>query len=210
MRDEGGREKRPPSESRGMPSFKDSDHERNTEHVIVPASRIPHPASSASRLHPRRTAGRDHDHRHPGGADYGGGGRGAEDGARGRRSRRRSTRSPTAFDEYKNKATAYPPNCQTDDQVMTGGESPGTPLDEAGIVNDVRRHIKQLAPRSQESDSLALLLTGQKSSDTQLPATACLADYRPRKPWFFGWVVLAPIRNIRFRAKGGRRIRSQH
>lgn len=58
----------------------------------------------------------------------------------------------TAVDEYKNKTTAYPPNCQTD---ASG------PLNEAGIVNDVRRHMKQVAPRSADTDDLILALTGQ-------------------------------------------------
>jgi prepilin-type N-terminal cleavage/methylation domain-containing protein len=60
-------------------------------------------------------------------------------------------------DEYKNKTTAYPPNCQTD---------AGGPLDEAGILNDVRRHVKQIAPRSAESDDLARVLTGQTPANT--------------------------------------------
>ncbi len=58
----------------------------------------------------------------------------------------------TAVDDYKNKYTAYPPNCQSDG---TG------PIDENGVLTDVRRHIKQLAPRSQESDDMAFALTGQ-------------------------------------------------
>lgn len=66
----------------------------------------------------------------------------------------------TAVDDYKNKATAYPPNCQTD------GTGAANPLDEAGILNDVKRHIRQLAPRSQESDDLAKVLTGQAPVDT--------------------------------------------
>src|SRR4051812_46442159 len=37
----------------------------------------------------------------------------------------------TAVDEYKNKTTAYPPNSQTDS---------GGPIDEVGVMNDVRRH----------------------------------------------------------------------
>ncbi|HEX4415506.1 MAG TPA: type II secretion system protein [Lacipirellulaceae bacterium] len=64
----------------------------------------------------------------------------------------------TAVDDYKNKTTAYPPNCQTD------GSS--GPLDDAGITNDVRRHIKQLAPRTAEPDDWALVLTGQAPVNT--------------------------------------------
>jgi len=64
------------------------------------------------------------------------------------------------FDEYKNKTTAYPPNCQTDG---TGGSNP---LKEADILLDLRRHLKQMAGRSQESDDLARCLTGQNPTDT--------------------------------------------
>src|SRR4051812_45325665 len=59
----------------------------------------------------------------------------------------------TAVDEYKNKTTAYPPNSQTDGSAG--------PIDEAGVMNDVRRHLRQLAPRTQESDDWVLVLTGQ-------------------------------------------------
>ncbi len=57
-----------------------------------------------------------------------------------------------AMDEYKNKTTAYPPNCQTD------GSS--GPLDEATVLSDLKRHMQQAFPRSQESDDLLLRLTG--------------------------------------------------
>src|SRR5215212_9618290 len=40
------------------------------------------------------------------------------------------------IDEYKNKTTAYPPNCQTDDRTMTAASMP---LDEPGIFNDLKR-----------------------------------------------------------------------
>jgi prepilin-type N-terminal cleavage/methylation domain-containing protein len=55
------------------------------------------------------------------------------------------------FDEYKNKVTAYPPNCQTDG---TG------PLVEADVLNNVQRHIQQMKPRSRESQDLARCLCG--------------------------------------------------
>jgi hypothetical protein len=61
------------------------------------------------------------------------------------------------MDELKNKTTAYPPNCQTDG---TAG-----PLVEAEVVNNLRRYFKQMAPKSQEPDSLVLVLCGQKVSD---------------------------------------------
>ncbi len=63
----------------------------------------------------------------------------------------------TAVDDYKNKTTAYPPNCQND---------AGGPLDDLGILLDVKRHIKQLAPRTQEVDDLAQALTDQLASKT--------------------------------------------
>src|SRR5436190_19759910 len=50
-----------------------------------------------------------------------------------------------AFDEYKNHATAYPPNCQTDGNG---------PLDEKTVFNDLKRHMRQAFPRSQESEDL--------------------------------------------------------
>jgi len=62
----------------------------------------------------------------------------------------------SGFDEYKNKSTAYPPNCQTDGSSL--------PLIEADILNDLRRHIKQVAPRSQESDNLARILVGSTAT----------------------------------------------
>ena len=49
-----------------------------------------------------------------------------------------------AFVEHKNKATAYPPNCQTDG---TGGDNP---LNEAIIAQDLQRYLKQAFPRHQE------------------------------------------------------------
>src|SRR6476620_9748859 len=61
------------------------------------------------------------------------------------------------IDEYKNKTTAYPPNCQTDDAKLTGGT---LPLDETGIFNDLKRHMRQAFPRNQESDDLLLAMIG--------------------------------------------------
>ena len=70
------------------------------------------------------------------------------------------TEVSNGFDEYKNKVTAYPPNCQTD------GTGTGNPLVEADVLNDLKRHIKQVATRSAESDDLARVLTGQTASVT--------------------------------------------
>jgi prepilin-type N-terminal cleavage/methylation domain-containing protein len=56
-----------------------------------------------------------------------------------------------ALVEYKNKVTAFPPNCQTD----------GTdPIDENAVFNDLKVHLKQIAPRHQEPDDLLRCLAG--------------------------------------------------
>lgn len=61
----------------------------------------------------------------------------------------------TAVDDYKNKTTAYPPNCENDSNSTQI-------IDSAGVLNDVRRHLKQIAPRMQEMDDWAVVLTGGK------------------------------------------------
>src|SRR5205823_4470323 len=60
-------------------------------------------------------------------------------------------------EELKNKTTAYPPNCQTDD---TG------PLDEITVLNDLKRYMKIAFPRHQESDSLLQVIAGLAPSDS--------------------------------------------
>jgi prepilin-type N-terminal cleavage/methylation domain-containing protein len=47
-----------------------------------------------------------------------------------------------AFEDYKNKATAYPPNCQVD-----GVPPADRPIDELTVYNDLRRHVKQVFVR---------------------------------------------------------------
>ncbi|HEX3600840.1 MAG TPA: prepilin-type N-terminal cleavage/methylation domain-containing protein [Lacipirellulaceae bacterium] len=76
----------------------------------------------------------------------------------------------TAVDDYKNKTTAYPPNCQTD------GPAANT-LDEQSILTDLRRHVKQIAPRSQEDDALVARLAGLTTATppAQLAGTGQLA-----------------------------------
>lgn len=64
----------------------------------------------------------------------------------------------TGMDEYKNKTTAYPPNCQTD------GSGNSFPIDEASVINDLKRHLKQAFPRHQEPDALINALAGQAGS----------------------------------------------
>jgi type II secretory pathway pseudopilin PulG len=70
------------------------------------------------------------------------------------------------IDEYKNKTTAYPPNCQTDDDTMGGAEPASTPLDEAAVFNDLKRHMRQAFPRNQESDDLLLALIDQRVNNS--------------------------------------------
>jgi prepilin-type N-terminal cleavage/methylation domain-containing protein len=57
----------------------------------------------------------------------------------------------TGFEEYKNRTTAYPPNCQTD-----GSE----PLDESAVFSDLKHHLKRAFPRQQEPDDLLRCLVG--------------------------------------------------
>jgi type II secretory pathway pseudopilin PulG len=67
----------------------------------------------------------------------------------------------TALEDYKNKTTAYPPNCQTDD--ASDAKEPATsatPLDEGTILNDLKRHLKQAFPRHQESENLLRAMVG--------------------------------------------------
>jgi prepilin-type N-terminal cleavage/methylation domain-containing protein len=64
----------------------------------------------------------------------------------------------TAFNEYKNKVTAFPPNCQTDNP--TQNVAPSTPINENQVLEDLKRHIKQIAPRSQESEELLRAMVG--------------------------------------------------
>ena len=64
-----------------------------------------------------------------------------------------------AFETYKDKTTAYPPNLQTDE----GGD-----LDSATVLNDVRRHMRQVASRSNEPDALVAGLAGLTSTGAAL------------------------------------------
>jgi len=57
-----------------------------------------------------------------------------------------------AFVEYKNRYTAFPPNCQTD------GNS--GPLDDTAVSNNLKRHLQQIAGRSQEPPELIAKLLG--------------------------------------------------
>lgn len=70
------------------------------------------------------------------------------------------TEISNGLDEYKNKTTAYPPNCQTD------GNS--GPLDDSAVLVDLKRHMKQAFPRHQEPDDVLLRLCGSASGGVQL------------------------------------------
>jgi prepilin-type N-terminal cleavage/methylation domain-containing protein len=62
------------------------------------------------------------------------------------------------FNEYKNKVTAFPPNCQTD------GTS--EPIDEVAVLNNLKRHLAQIAPRNQEPEDLLKALAGLTVTNT--------------------------------------------
>jgi prepilin-type N-terminal cleavage/methylation domain-containing protein len=62
-----------------------------------------------------------------------------------------------AFEEYKNKTTVYPPNCQFDG-LFAGDPQIEQPLDDSKRFSDLKRHMKQAFPRHQESDDLLLVL----------------------------------------------------
>jgi prepilin-type N-terminal cleavage/methylation domain-containing protein len=72
----------------------------------------------------------------------------------------------TAFMEYKNKTTSFPPNCQTDDTNLAGNEPTASPLSEAAVFNDLKRHLKQAFPRHQESDDLLRAIAGLQVQNT--------------------------------------------
>jgi len=65
----------------------------------------------------------------------------------------------SGIEEYKNKTTAYPPNCQTDG---TAG-----PIDDSAVFVDLKRHLKQAFPRHQEPDDLIQRLCGSASGGVQ-------------------------------------------
>lgn len=69
-----------------------------------------------------------------------------------------------AFVEYKNRYTAFPPNCQTD------GSS--GPLDDNAVANNLRRHLQQIAGRSQEPPELIAKLLGLVSGGLEGGMTA--------------------------------------
>lgn len=70
----------------------------------------------------------------------------------------------TALTMYKDKANAFPPNCQTD------GSGSDNPLNERQILNDLQRHMKQAFPRHQEPTELIAALAGLKVDSSIAPS----------------------------------------
>jgi hypothetical protein len=64
------------------------------------------------------------------------------------------------FTEFKNKTTAYPPNCQVD------GTGTGNPISESRVLTDLKRFMKLAFPRHQESDALLAALVGLQPNGT--------------------------------------------
>jgi prepilin-type N-terminal cleavage/methylation domain-containing protein len=62
-----------------------------------------------------------------------------------------------AMVEYKNKTTAFPPNCQTDGSGF---------ITEATVLNDLNYHMNQAFPRHQEPPALIAALAGLKTDLT--------------------------------------------
>ena len=79
-----------------------------------------------------------------------------------------------AVDDSKTKATAYPPNCQTDDNKFSSNSNP---LDDVSVFNDLKRYMRIAFPRNQESDELLLAILGQTQ---KLDQSSADNNYRPR------------------------------
>jgi prepilin-type N-terminal cleavage/methylation domain-containing protein len=65
----------------------------------------------------------------------------------------------TGFEEYKNKITAYPPNCQSD-----VGHSMPTQIAPNQVYLDLKRHLSQAFPLHKEPDELIQRLAGVNAS----------------------------------------------
>jgi len=74
------------------------------------------------------------------------------------------TEMATGFEEYKNKITAYPPNCQTDFGPEHG---PLDTLTKTQIYNDLKKHLSQAFPLHRESDALIKRLAGLDTGSVQ-------------------------------------------
>jgi prepilin-type N-terminal cleavage/methylation domain-containing protein len=86
-----------------------------------------------------------------------------------------------AFDEYKNKTTALPPNCQTD------GSGNANPLNEAIIAQDLQRHLKQAFPRHQEPQELIAKLAGLATGSNGQQLTGGMAAGEALVFWLGGF-----------------------
>lgn len=71
----------------------------------------------------------------------------------------------TGFEEYKNKITAYPPNCQTD----YGGHTVATQIPASQVYLDLKRHLSQAFPLHKEPDELIQKLAGVSTITGNLP-----------------------------------------
>ena len=69
------------------------------------------------------------------------------------------------FSEFRNKTTAFPPNCQVDG---TGGSNP---ISEPRVLSDVKRFMKLAFPRHQEPDWVIARLAGHEINPTSPSAT---------------------------------------
>jgi type II secretory pathway pseudopilin PulG len=68
------------------------------------------------------------------------------------------------FERYKDKANSYPPNTVTDDNDFNPTpEPPDTPINEAQVLNDLRRHFRQAFPQHNEPPELIDALAGAGS-----------------------------------------------
>lgn len=75
------------------------------------------------------------------------------------------TEISTGFEEYKNKITAYPPNCQTDYGPDHGPLATPT---KTQIYTDLKKHLNQAFPLHREPDDLILRLAGLVGSGQEL------------------------------------------
>ncbi len=67
-----------------------------------------------------------------------------------------------AYQSFKDKYGAFPPNCQVD--------GTGDPIDEAQVLTDIKRHLKQAFPWHREPDSLIAALAGMTTTGALLPS----------------------------------------
>ena len=71
-----------------------------------------------------------------------------------------------ALQTFKDTYQSYPPNCQVDDDVVTGGEPSSAPLVESQVLTDLQRQVKQVSGRRGEPDYLIRALAGLAAADS--------------------------------------------